>query len=379
MDGTDAGTVLVVALLLLGSIAGAGLVAAEDFASSSDGDLTNGEVIKVGEDDDDQVKDINYTFVIADHTPGKEVDARHFAVGLTENATLHRIKLYSEDFGYSNCEPDNTAAFGIDRNDDDPGTNTDVSLLTSFKSYTSEEDFIDIKYYKEEKLAGSPIGGSVYDQIVAAQNGCYDNPSEPGWYRINGTITGSTNGDTTTDYKIRDLSQWIYICDCSSRAEAEQQLGPPPGQDGSDSGDSGSGDSTPTATATATETATAAPGESTATATATVTATATPEATATATATATETATAAPSDGGGDGSDGGGNAPTSTATATPGTDGGGEAGDDSSAATATQQPAQGDAGAGQPSTPTVGDGPGFGVVAALVGALLAGVLALRRD
>ncbi|WP_254822021.1 hypothetical protein [Haloglomus halophilum] len=380
MDGTDGGTIVVVALLILGSITGTGLVAAEDFASSSDGDLTNGEVIKVGEDDDDQVKDINYTFVLADHTPGKEVDARHFAVGLTENATLHRIKLYSEDFGYSNCEPDNTAAFGIDRNDDDPGTNTDVSLLTSFKSYTSEENFIDITYYKEEKLAGSPIGGSVYDQIVAAQNGCYDNPSEPGWYRINGTITGSTNGDTTTDYKIRDLSQWIYICDCSSRAEAESKLGPPPGQGGSGSdGDGGSGGSTPTATATATETTAAAPSESTATATATVTATAT--ATATATTTTTETATAAPSDGGGDGSDGGGNARTSTGTATPGTDGGDGPDGDSSAATATaaQQPAQGDAGAGQPSTPTVGDGPGFGVVVTLGGALLAGLLALRRD
>jgi len=380
MDGTDGGTIVVVALLILGSITGTGLVAAEDFASSSDGDLTNGEVIKVGEDDDDQVKDINYTFVLADHTPGKEVDARHFAVGLTENATLHRIKLYSEDFGYSNCEPDNTAAFGIDRNDDDPGTNTDVSLLTSFKSYTSEENFIDITYYKEEKLAGSPIGGSVYDQIVAAQNGCYDNPSEPGWYRINGTITGSTNGDTTTDYKIRDLSQWIYICDCSSRAEAESKLGPPPGQGGSGSdGDGGSGGSTPTATATATETTAAAPSESTATATATVTATAT--ATATATTTTTETATAAPSDGGGDGSDDGGNARTSTGTATPGTDGGDGPDGDSSAATATaaQQPAQGDAGAGQPSTPTVGDGPGFGVVVTLGGALLAGLLALRRD
>ncbi|WP_276261138.1 hypothetical protein [Haloglomus litoreum] len=385
MDGTNGVTVLVVATLLLGSIAGVGLVAAEDFPSATDGDISNGEELKAAEDDDDQVKDINYTFVIADHTPGKEVDARHFAVGLTENATLHRIKLYSEDFGYSNCEPDNTAAFGIDRKDNDPGTNTDVSLLTSFKSYTSKEDFIDIKYYKEEKLAGSPIGGSVYDQIVAAQNGCYDNPSEPGWYRINGTITGSSNGDTTTDYKIRDLSQWIYICDCSSRAEAEQTLGPPPGQDGDGDGgsDGGSGgSSTPTATPTPTATETASSGGS-GESTPTATATATPTATATATPTATATATPGDGDGSNDGSDGGGGsgAGTSTATATAASGGGGSGGGASAAtatATAAQQPAQDGAG-GPPSTPTVGAGPGFGLLTALGGALLAGLLALRRD
>jgi PGF-CTERM protein len=373
MDGRDGISVLVAATLLLVSVTGVGLVAAEDFPSATDGDLSNGEVIKVAEDDDDQVKDINYTFVLADHTPGAEVDARHFAVGLTENATLHRIKLYSEDIGYSNCEPDNTAAFGIDRNDDNPGTNTDVSLLTSFKSYTSEEDFIDIKYYKEDKLAGSPIGGSVYDQIVAAQNGCYDLPSEPGWIRINGTITGSTNGDTTTDYKIRDLSQWVYICDCSSRAEAEQTLGPPPGQGGSDDG---STDSTPTATATAT--ATPESGDSddvTATATATATSTATAASTATATATGTATATATSS-----GGDGG--TTTSTATATPESSGGDGSGPSENTATATAAPQQGQSdpgGPGQASTPTIGDGPGFGVGAALLGTLAAGLLALRRD
>jgi len=365
---------IVVALLMLGSVAGTGVVAAEDFASSTDGDLSNGEVIKVGEDDDDQVKDINYTFVIADHTPGKEVDARHFAVGLTENATLHRIKLYSEDFGYSNCEPDNTAAFGIDRGNDDPGTNTDVSLLTSFKSYTSEENFIDIKYYKEEKLAGGPIQAYVDDQVVAAQNGCYDNPSDPGWYRINGTITGSSTGDTTTDYKIRDLSQWVYICDCSSRAEAESKLGPPPGQGGSDGG---STDSTPTATATATATPEASGGSGDVTATATATATSTATATDTATATATSTTTATAASGGNDGG-----SETSTSTATSGSSGGSADGPSESTATATAAPQQGQsdpADSGQASTPTIGDGPGFGMGAALLGALAAGLLALRRD
>jgi PGF-CTERM protein len=367
-------TILITATLLLASVAGAGLVAAEDFPSATDGDLANGEVLKVAEDDDDQVKEINYTFVLSDNTPGAEVSARHFAVGLTENATLHRIKLYSEDIGYSNCEPDNTAAFGIDRGDDNSGTETDVSLLTSFKSYSSEQNFIDIKYYKEETLAGEPIGGSVYDQIVASQNGCYDNPSEPGWYRINGTITGSTNGDTTTDYKIRDLSNYFYICDCDSRAEAEETLGPAPNDEGSDGtgGDGGTdGDaSTSTATDTATATATATPepsrgSTSTATATASPTDAETPTATVTATATATATVTASAT--------GTPDEVTPTATATP--DAGPGARDTATAAQARATGQQPDNGA---RTPTIGDGPGFGLLSALVG-VVALALLVRRN
>ncbi|WP_276261139.1 PGF-CTERM sorting domain-containing protein [Haloglomus litoreum] len=369
-----------VALLVVASVAGVGLGATADSPSATDGDVSNGEELKSAEDDDDQLLDTNYTFVPANHQPGAEGSARHFAVGLTENITLHRIKLYSEAIGYSNCEPDNTNAFGIDRGNDDPGTGTDVSLLTSFKKYTSEEDFIDIKYYREDKLAGGPIKFYTVDQVVAGQSGCYDNPSEPGWYRINGTITGSSNGDTTTDYKVRDLSGYFYVCDCSSRAEAEQTLGPPPGQ----GGDGGDGDSGGSGTPTATATATATPGSeggsdgtatATSTGTATVTRSATPTADPTATATVTPTATATTersASGSGDGN--GGASPTATATA-----GGAGGSGDTTTATRSGQARQDGSADGAPRTPTVGAGPGFGVGAALVGALVAGLLALRRD
>jgi hypothetical protein len=357
------------AVLVLATVAGVGLATAADFPSATDGDLSNGEELKSAEDDDDQILDTNYTFVVANHQPGAEGSARHFAVGLTENITLHRIKLYSEDIGYSNCEPDNTAAFGIDRGNDNPGTNTDVSLLTSFKSYTSEEDFIDIKYYKEDKLAGGPIQAYVDDQVVAAQNGCYDNPSEPGWYRINGTITGSSNGDTTTDYKVRDLSGYFYVCDCASRKEAESTLGPPPNEDG---GGDGGDTSTPTATAAATATATPSGSDDpTATATGTATATVTATASATATTTAAATATATAND------DSGEDERTNTPTATTASSGdGGSANTDT--ATTTRQPAQGDApDSGAVGTPTIGSGPGFGAGTALLGGLVALLLARR--
>jgi hypothetical protein len=150
------GTVAVAALVVLAGVAGTGLVAAEDLESANDGDISNGEELKSAEDDDDQVYPINYTFRLANNQPGA-VDgaAEHYAVGLTENGTLHRVLLYSPDMGFSNCEPGDTSAFGIDRGNNDPGTETDVSLLTSFKSYNSTEDFIDIKYYREGRWPAS--------------------------------------------------------------------------------------------------------------------------------------------------------------------------------------------------------------------------------
>jgi len=371
----------VVAALVLASAVGAGLVAAEDFASATDGDIANGEELEAPEDNDDQVYQINYTFDLQNHQPGNEdggVD--HYAVGLTENGTLHRIKLVSDDFGFSNCEPDNSAAFGIDRDNDDPGTTTDKSLLTAFKSYNSTRNAIDIKFYKEDTLAGSPVQGEVKDQIVAAQNNCYDNPSDPGWYRINGTITGHVDSDdsaTDTDYKIRDLSQWVYVCDCDSRAQAREKLGPPPSEGGGDPG-------TATATATPGATATATPesggeGAGTATATPTPTATSTPgsgggsgSTTATATVTPTPTAT-------GGGGDGGTATATATTTAAGDGNGSGDSSGSSSTATPTATVGGGNGGSsGGNQTPTAGSGPGFGVGAALLGGLLTTALALRQ-
>jgi hypothetical protein len=380
------GRIVVAGGLVLAALVGVGVVTADDMPSATDGNIANGEELRSAEDDDDQVYQVNYTFRLANHQPGfTDGAAEHYAVGLTENGTLHRIKLVSDDFGFSNCEPSDASAFGIDRENDDPGTSTDKSLLTAYKSYTSEEDFIDITYYKEEKLAGKPVEGSVYDQIVAAQNDCYDNPSEPGWYRINGTVTGNVAGGTETDYKIRDLSNWVYVCDCTSRAEAEEQLGPPPGQDGSEDTDENGGSATPTPTATATPASRDSDGGSEPTATATATPTRTP----------TPSPTPSGSDGaGGSGGDtsGGAGASTPTATPTSGSSGGGgggggdsgtggNSGGGSAAGATTATVTASDGGGSGPArmTPTVGTGPGLGALAALSGLLVAALLRLRKD
>lgn len=338
--------------LLVATVVPVASVAAQNDVQVADGHT--GTVDPGRQDNEQQKYPLNYTFFPATRTPGNQNGAaEHYAVGLTEDIRLHWIVVTSKEFDFSSCEAGDTNAFGVDRGNDDPGTKTDVSLLTSYRSYTSTPDQIQIAYYKESALAGEPIRINVEDQIVAKQSNCYDNPKQKGWYRVTGKINGSTKMDATTDYTVVAGTQYIYVCDCQNREEARQKLGPPPNEQG------GSSDSTPTATPEATATPTP---DSQPTATARETATAAPTATArqqTATATARQQqdqSTATPT-------------PKSSATAAPK---GQQRDDTAPRATATDR-------ASVPRTPTLAEGPGFGSVVALLGLVAAGLVAVRQN
>lgn len=313
------------------------------------------------EDDEQQTFPINFTFFPVDHSPGVTGGSFEvYASGLSEKITGHDVVLQTTDFGLSSCTASDASAFGIDRGNDGSGTATDVSLLTAYKTYTSNDTGIYIGFYEQEALAGGPINATVDDQVVARQNNCVSNPTDPGWYRARGFITGSTKYDTNTDYRIWATSQYTYVCDCESRQQARETLGPPPNEQGGDgnggsggaesSGDGGSGGSpTPTTEATATpepdggSTPTAAGGD-------------TPTSRASS---ATATADGPQNDPGGP--DPPASTPSATGSSRQGT-----------AATARRTPL----GNGTSLvTPTIAEGPGFGALAAL-GALLALVLSV---
>lgn len=349
---------LALAVATLTATAAPALALAQQDYEVADG--RTGGVDQGREDNDEQVYPINYSFYPQNHQPGAQnTGFEVYASGLTENITGHWVVLESQDFGFSNCQPTDASAFGIDRGNDNSGTNTDVSLLTAYKSYTSTEGGIYIEFYKEEQVAGGPIKAYVTDQLVARQNNCMTNPSEPGWYRVNGHINGSTKHDTQTDYEIFAETQYTYICDCANEQEARQQLGPPPneggdGGSGGDGGDatatpgSGGGDgstASPSTDSGGTETVTAGTGDDS-----TLTRTPTEEATATGTQTAT-------------GETDGTAATTQTETA-----------DES---TATDDDSAGGGVDGTP-TPTDGGGPGFGAAAAAFALAAAGLVARRR-
>jgi PGF-CTERM protein len=313
---------------------------------------------------------------------------------------LQFIIISNQDIDFSECTTENTAAFGIDRDSDDPGTNTDVSLLSYREDTKFKEHSIVIDFYEGDEIAASDRqdkGGpgenpeeegqgredgdrnaEVYpdDEIVAHQGykssggACYGMPEEPGWYQIDAFGNGTAfNGN---EISINPPSHYFYICKCDSEAEAREKLGPPPSER-----------SDPT----------------------------TPTPTETPTATATATATPTPVDAGSDGTDGGSEGSGSndadrdsqvstatprqaTATATEAPDQGGAGGDggggDQQAQQSNQQGAQQNDQRPQenqqvrqtdtaiPTTPTIAEGPGFGPGLALVALLGAALLAVRR-
>jgi PGF-CTERM protein len=342
---------LVLAVLTFtAAAAGPALALAQQDPAVADG--RTGGVDPGREDDEAQQFPINYTFRPTNHQPGATgTGFEVYASGITENITGHWVVLESADFGFSECAATDASVFGIDRGNDDSGTTTDESLLTAYESYTSTTGGIYIEFAKESGVTGDPIEASVYDQLVAKQNNCMTNPSEPGWYRVNGHINGSTKHDTTTDYTVFAEAQYTYICDCDSRQEAREKLGPPPNER------SGESSPTPTATRTADSTATSTPtataGESTPTATA---------GSSKSTASTTSTTTTTPPTG---------TVATGTATANST---GSTTGPSSPGGTTTGGSAATD------STPSPSDasGPGFGLVVALLALVASSALAVRR-
>jgi PGF-CTERM protein len=307
------------------------------------------------------------------HAPGKpdasyEAYTRAYEPGrITE---LDYIIVSSEALDMSQCNPLDARSLGIDRDDDDPGTKTDESLTDHLEENSFSEDRILLKFFDEGDLAGKPVSIRDEDQIVSATSACFGNPAEPGWYRVRGLLNGSAvDPEGEREYKTFDVySHYFYICECDSEQEAYDTLGPRPSKMQNGSGDA---ESTTTASPEATTTRSATAAETrTRSATRTRTRTATVSVSRTATVTATRTATGGPT-------------VTRTRTATVTVARTDAAATTSRTETATRtvrndRAGQSRTGGDVPTTPTVGDGPGFGAVATLVGLVTARLLARRR-
>ncbi|WP_254820912.1 PGF-CTERM sorting domain-containing protein [Haloglomus halophilum] len=332
--------------------------------------------------------DANFTTRLDNNAPGVTTANEYYASGLRKDMqAMHTIVLTSEAFQFDSCSSSQVRAFGIDRGNDDPGTQTDESLLSAYKSISFEKHQITVKFYKEDQLAGGPVGVKSADQIVARGDNCIQNPSEPGWYQISGKINGSTNGDTTTDFSQDTTSHYIYVCDCESRQEAEEKLGPPPGSDGGESTatptESGGGESTATPTESGGGESTATPTESGGgESTATPTDGGGGESTATPTESGGGESTATPTDSNRQGQ--GTTTGTSTSTGnTTGTANATSTGNTTGTANATSTGNGGGFTGGgsqndSPSPTNSGGQPGFGLAAALGALALAGLLARRQ-
>jgi PGF-CTERM protein len=313
----------------------------------------------------------------SDHHPGdQKTSMQYFAAGeaaFTEQGAedglfIDTIMVTSDWIDYSDCSVDNTATFGIDRGNNNSGTQTDEGLVQRRKDDDFRDDGLTVWFYSHEDLGGDPPYMAPEDAIVAQQGEgsaagpCLQPTDEPGWYRIDGFLNGTVadNGrdqapsDSADQVGVRTKSNWYYICDCESEEEARQQLGDPPSEGGSTATPE-SDDTTPTATdggggggATATEAGGGGGGGGGATATEAGTGNGTGNGAGTGNGTG---------NGAGTGNGTGNGAGTGNGT---GNDTGGFGGNDTGG------------------TPTEDGGPGFGAIAALVALLGSALLLIRR-
>jgi PGF-CTERM protein len=306
----------------------------------------------------------NATVDLGSHQPGATTRYTTYATAAGSKAAtdfdeVDRFLLYGNASDFSACSSAAITEFGSDRGNDGGGRTIDESLTEHIQGapYTTADVFGADFWERTGPGPSTTFNGG--DQVIFETVDCVQNPGEPGWYTLSVEVTGASGGRQES---MALESRQFYVCDCDSRAEAEQKLGQP--------GQSGGSTSTPTPTPSqgnSTPTATATPGSAT-----TATATASPTPTVTAPATPTPTATPSPTP-----------SPTPAATATP-------------TATASPTPTrtstsrrtttatrsggtpQRTAG-GQPRTPTIAQGPGFGAVTALLALVGSALLAVRGE
>jgi hypothetical protein len=148
----------------------------------------------------------DYTVSADDRSAGaNNVTYTHNAVlGTPSNGAGQIENLSSLTFEYrhgsfAGCGADDITAFGIDRNDDDPGTRTDESLLRHTERMTVGANFVVFDLYEGDELAASedsPVTLNVSDEVVL-RHACVDNPDTPGTYRLHWAANGTSDGAYT--------------------------------------------------------------------------------------------------------------------------------------------------------------------------------------
>lgn len=117
----------------------------------------------------------------------------------------------------STCEMHNARAAGIDRDDDDPGTATDETIVGKYseeRSTTNDagQTVTTLDFYEPNVFEGESIALHADDQLVAQIADCYRNPNQEGWYRWWGHANGTTDGNESGDYEEWNAySAWYYV------------------------------------------------------------------------------------------------------------------------------------------------------------------------
>ncbi|MEF8915542.1 MAG: hypothetical protein V5A17_13005 [Natronomonas sp.] len=117
--------------------------------------------------------------------------------------------LESSQADFSSCDPDNARVFGIDRGNNNTGTQIDESLLQHMKSYNVGQSRITLDLFGEDDLGGEPINLYTPDATVAVLGDCVENTGEPGWYQFTGYVNGTTYAGNYEEVLLTPHYFWI--------------------------------------------------------------------------------------------------------------------------------------------------------------------------
>lgn len=181
------------------------------------------------------VEGANFTFVPADRSsrqPGAEQAS--FRGLLTIPQAWGRVASITVrgPFGIntSACGARNVRAAGFDRGGNLSGSRTDESVITYIRDVNFSTRtggwFEYVFAFYTNATEGPILSFDAGDQVVAAVDRCFTTPDQPGWYRVTATLRGTAPDGTARTQTY--ASDWVYICNCSSRADARAAIGPTP-------------------------------------------------------------------------------------------------------------------------------------------------------
>jgi len=165
-------------------------------------------------------------------------------LGAEEGIFIHYSIIDANWIDHSRCDTANTRIFGIDRGNNNSGTQVNEDLVAHQRNTDFRTNGTTIGFYDWNDFAGDPPYMAPEDAIVRAvgagsQDGpCLTMPSEPGWYQvqwfINGTVADNGPNEQPSEnaeeigFKLQ--SNYFYVCECANETEAREQLGPPPNE-----------------------------------------------------------------------------------------------------------------------------------------------------
>lgn len=175
-----------------------------------------------------------------DHYPGAEEGSVRYTVrgdeafadvGAPDGFNVSQFIVDAPFVDHRDCDIENVDTFGVDR---DADGNIEEDLTEATVGATFEDGRITVRFYEESDLGGNPVHVFPKDRIIlevgdeSAGGHCTRTTEEKGWYTADVFLNGSVSAGDDAQHGFTVETNRTYVCECDSREEAREELGPDP-------------------------------------------------------------------------------------------------------------------------------------------------------